>query len=315
MVADPHPAVVRPEPSAPRSLADWWNELWFTEVAPDIFAVLRILFGLLGCLSLVGLFDLPLFWSCDGLVASRGSSVCQSLTPAGVGWLYPGAVLCVSAISFVAMTIGYRTRLAVACAFVSVFLIAKWNDFPLSAAHQALRSILFCLVWADCGRVWSVDSWLNRSTAKQGTDERRVPVWPLRLMQIQVAAIYFVTGLWKVNNIMWRDGTALHYVFANPQFRRFAFFASPALDSWTTLATYGTLAWELGFAVLVLHPRTRRWVLTVGIVIHLGMWASLELGLFSWVMLASYVAFLDPEYIRRRLTGWPQPGVAAVVTD
>ena len=61
-----------------------------------------------------------------------------------------------SAISFAAMAVGYQTRLAVACAFGSIFLLAKWNDLPHSAAHQVLRSILFCLIWADCGRVWSV---------------------------------------------------------------------------------------------------------------------------------------------------------------
>ena len=97
-----------------------------------------------------------------------------------------------------------------------------------------------------------------------------------------------------------RSNASLTLALLNfPQFRRFPPLASPALDSWTTLATYATLAWELSFAFLVLHPRTRRWALALGIVIHLGMWATLELGPFSWIMVASYLAFADPDSIRR----------------
>jgi hypothetical protein len=273
-----------------------WDRFWFADVAPDIFSVLRILFGLLGCFSLLGLLDFPLFWSCQGLVASRGSSLCQSM-----GDLYPRSVLLFSVVSFVAMALGWYTRLAVVGAFASVFLIARWNNLPLSAAHQVLRTVLFCLVWADCGRTYSVDAWLARKNAPPAGGEPRTPIWPLRLLQIQVAAVYLVTGLWKLNSVMWRDGTALHYVFENPQFRRFAVLASPGWDSLTTWATYGTLAWELSFAFLVFHPRTRRGILAVSVVMHLGVWAALEVGPFSWMMMASYIAFLDPEDLRRRL--------------
>ena len=303
MAAALHPDAVRTWKTAGNSIVDWWNALWFTEVAPDIFAVLRILFGIVGCLSLVGLLDLPLFWSCGGLVASRDSSICQALTSAGFDWLFGYSVVCFSAMSFAAMAVGYHARLAVACAFGSVFLIAKWNNLPLSSAHQVLRSLLFCMLWVDCGQVWSVDAWLNRRKPSRHAAEQRVPIWPLRLIRLQVSAVYLISGLWKLDNVTWRDGSALHYVLENPQFRRFAFLASPALDSWTTLATYLTLAWELGFAFLVLHRRTRRWTLAVGIAIHLGMGAALELGPFSAVMLASYVAFLDPERLRTRLAG------------
>ena len=298
------------QPSASR-----WNAFWFTTVPPNVYAILRMLFGLAGLISLVGLGDLPLFWSCNGLVASSGSPTCAAFAGRGLAWVPGGAILAFAGLSFLAMLIGYRTRFAVCFAFASVFLIARWNDLPLSAAHQVLRAVLFCLIWADCGAIWSVDSWLARrndvrgaTTATQGT-----PIWPLQLLRIQVAAVYLVTALWKINNVAWQDGSALHYVFENPQFRRFAFLASPTLDAWTTGATYVTLAWELAFAFLVLHPRTRRWAIIVGILMHLGMWTALELGPFSWVMLASYVAFVDPESLATRLASVRHPRAAATL--
>jgi hypothetical protein len=288
------------------ALAERWNALWFTNIAPEIYSVLRILFGAAGAVSLLGLLDVELFWSCDGLVASRGGAVCEYATGAGVGWLPGAAVLGIAALSFAATAVGYHSTTAVVCAFGSISLMAAWNDLPMSAAHQVLRSLLFCLIWADCGRVWSIDAWRSRRGGRPLDAPIGVPIWPLRLVQIQVAAVYLVTGLWKLNNVMWRDGSAVHYVLQNPQFRRFALLSSPTWDVWTTLATYVTLAWELGFALLVFHPRTRRWALASGVVMHLGMWALLELGPFSLMMVASYAAFLDPAFVRRWL---PAPSV------
>jgi hypothetical protein len=290
--ADPHSETVTVPMG--RVMTERWNRFWFEEIPVEIYSILRMLFGVLGLLSVIGLLDLPLFWSCDGLVASRGSSLCQSW-----GNLYPYSILAGSLISFAAMAVGFYTRAAVICAFASVSLIARWNSLPLSSAHQVLRAFLFCLIWADCGKKWSFDAWLNRPS--ENDESNRGPIWPLRLFQIQVAAVYLITALWKINSVLWRDGSALHYIFQYPEFRRFPQLASPSLDSWTTVATYATLAWELGFAFLVLHPRTRRWALVLGIVSHLGMWATLELGPFSWIMVASYVAFVDPDWFHRRL--------------
>lgn len=295
-------------------MADRWNEFWFAEIPPDIYAALRITFAVLGCLTLIGLSDLRLFWSCDGLVASRDSSVCRSLVSLGLGWLPGYAALVYSAISFLMMAAGYKSRLSVVLAFVSLSSIARWNDLPLSAAHQVLRSLLFCLLWADCGQRWSVDAWLRGRNVRTPT-ERHVAIWPLRLIQIQIAGIYLITGLWKLENLAWRDGSALHYILQTPQFARFTMLGSPAWDAWTTGATYLTLGWELGFPLLVLHPLTRRWTLWLGVVLHLGMWATLELGLFSGVMIGSYIAFLDPDRLRAEIRRWGRLPVLARNTD
>jgi hypothetical protein len=63
--------------------------------------------------------------------------------------------------------------------------------------------------------------------------------------------------------------------------------------------TYVTLAWELGFVLLILNRRTRVITLWCGVAMHLAMAALLELGTFSAVMLVGYVAFADPARVRR----------------
>jgi Vitamin K-dependent gamma-carboxylase len=281
-----------------------WKAFWFEEVDSRIYALLRMLFGTAGCLSLVGLGNLGLLWSCDGLVPLRNHPMCAALIANKLSWL-PAIVLAGAAVSYVALALGYLSRLATLSAFVSIFLMSWWNPLPMSGAHQVLRTLLFPLLFVDTGRVWSLDAW-RRAGSVSPVPNAGSPIWPLRLIQIQVCLIYLVTGLWKLMNAAWRDGSAMHYVLQNNQFTR---FAVPALGISTTLLTYSVVAWEIGFAFLVLHHVTRKWVLAIGVLMHLGMWLVLELGPFSWIMLASYVAFLDRDWMTQKLqklqTHWP----------
>jgi len=67
------------------------------------------------------------------------------------------------------------------------------------------------------------------------------------------------------------------------------------LDPVLTVATYLTLAWEISFAFLVWHRWTRPIALVSGILVHLGIFMGMEVGSFSWVTVATYVAFVDPQ--------------------
>ena len=117
----------------------------------------------------------------------------------------------------------------------------------------------------------------------------------MRLIRFQVALIYFNAGLWKIFNPYWRDGSAVHYVVQSNVYRRLAHGMPLAFDQLVSVLTYATLVWELTFAFLLLFSRTRRIALIVGILIHLGMLSAIEVGPFHFVMLTSFLAFLEPE--------------------
>jgi hypothetical protein len=271
-----------------------WMRFWFREVPPHVFALMRILFGLLGCAMVLALSDVDAYWLPGGLVTGEALGLEERLH---IGWgqlagrlLFAGTLL-----AFVATTVGFRSRLTVALAFVATVLHATWNSLPLSAAHEVHRSVLFALMWADCGAVWSVDAWLagRRTRAAPGFDAVQ-PQWPLRIIQFQIALIYLNSGLWKLSSPLWRHGETLHYVLNSNVFRRYPAGLPASLVPAAMVMTYVVLAWELAFAPMMLFRFTRRVALATGVVLHLGMWTVLELGPFSHVMLASYCAFLDP---------------------
>jgi hypothetical protein len=66
---------------------------------------------------------------------------------------------------------------------------------------------------------------------------------------------------------------------------------------------------------MLLHRWTRRAALTLGVLMHVGMWATLDLGTFSFVMLASYIAFIPPERIERWLPGVSPRGALIPTTS
>ena len=67
--------------------------------------------------------------------------------------------------------------------------------------------------------------------------------------------------------------------------------------------TWGVLGVELAIGLLVWNRRARPWVLGAGVALHLGIELTLRVGFFSWVVLASYVAFVPPERAAR-LAAW-----------
>jgi uncharacterized membrane protein YphA (DoxX/SURF4 family) len=286
------------------SALDRWQRFWFTPVPAHGYALLRILFGAVGCATLIGLHDLAAFWSLDGIVPDEdgGLGLKAWLASHGLGVVGGQTLYFGSLVSFVGMTIGFRSGVTVPLSLAATLLQISWNSLPLSGAHVVVQAVLFCLIWADCGSVWSVDAWIERRRTGAVAPSPMYAIAPLRLIRFQIALVYLNTGLWKLYSPLWRDGSALHYVLSNNVFHRFPYSPPDSLSVLVTLTTYATLFWEITFPFMLLYGPTRRLALLVGVLMHLGMFVALEIGPFSLVMLAAYAAFLDPVVVPRLAT-------------
>jgi hypothetical protein len=246
-----------------------------------------------------------MYWPLDGLtpdVTTSSTWPKQWLLQQGLGTAAGWALYLSLWAIFIAMTVGFFSELAVFGAFVGQITVAHWNTLPLSAAHQLETVLLFCLLWAPTGRVWSVDEWWRRKRAL-ATPSGPVLVWPLMLMRCQVALIYFSSGLHKLAFSAWRDGSAVYWSLSLNDFHRIPWTIPPSAAPFLAMLAWGTLFFELLFPVLVFFKRTRTATLVAGIGLHVGLWATLELGPFSWVILASYISFLDPNRLSQVLPG------------
>ncbi len=137
---------------------------------------------------------------------------------------------------------------------------------------------------------------------------RIAPTFARRLFQIQVSLVYLGSACGKLLDADWRGGQVLLVRFATTA----DFWAARGvtLPPWLTLtlssalfaslAAKAAISTELFIALGAWFPRTRRLALWVGCWFHFSIEVSARVELFSWLMVASYLAFVTPEVRQRR---------------
>lgn len=191
-----------------------------------------------------------------------------------------------------AALVGFGTRVSVALAYASMFLLQERGPFIVFGADLVMRCVGLWLIFLSCGRVWSVDAWLRRRRGRAKVAE--IELWPLRAIQLQVALVYLVTGLLKLRAPPWQDGSAVYYalqvgdVGVDPVipwiFEQRALMA--ALD-------YGTLAIELAIPFMFLYRPLLPWAVFFGAAMHAGIALLMSIRFFGAAMFTGYLAFAE----------------------
>jgi hypothetical protein len=216
----------------------------------------------------------------------------------------------------VLVMIGLWTRPASIVGFVVPLAFQRHAPLALNSGDLLLRVIGFSVMLGDAGAALSIDR-LRAAPERFWIAPTRAP-WALRLIQLQLSIGYLVTVVWKLSGFTWRDGLATGYALQVENLRRFT--PPPVLYEnidLVHLATYGTLAVEVGVGVLVWSSRWRRYVIPFGVLLHVFIDVFLTVGFFSILMYGVYLSFapavrdvrtLLPAGLRARLTQpVPQP--------
>ena len=314
-----------------RSAWRTWVQLWDHREAPHSLALIRILLGLVVCWDLfwIGWLDLvvPLMATPDvggfsPALARPRPPLWFQWTPHTVesAWLLYGLLLG----SAIGWTTGTFTRLSM---LVFVLCSAQFEQILPNASRAIdtlIRNVLLILLFSESHRVASVDSWLR---AKWGGSSLAptIPAWPRHLIVLQLVIMYFLAGIQKFGVTWMPMGhfSALYLILqdATMAVRRFDFLAQPPWYQLTQVSTAITLLWEWSTPILLwsfwcrhTHDRPGRlrawtlrfqphlWWAGVGVIFHILIAATLQLGIFPWAMLALYVAFIHPNQLPATLT-------------
>lgn len=287
-----------------------WNRFWFAPQSTAPVEVIRIVFGVLATawmLSLVPVLD-P-FFGADGVITARqlpaGGWTLFTLT---LGTPFVWVMWVAGLLAAVALTVGFRTRVAALVVFVVMMSVTRSAPLAFNAGDALLRILAFYVLLMPAGSAVSVDRW-RADRANVWSFPRRAP-WALRLAQIQLSVIYISTVWEKAGGAHWRDGTAVSYAVRIGEVSRVP-VPSFVTDSLllTQLATYGTLAGELAVGVLVWNRTARPYVLAIGVLLHLSIELTLAVGFFSMAIVTLYLAFLPPERAEQVLR-WVRDRVA-----
>lgn len=287
--------VVGVQPWLPRPLAKWsW---WTRPIRAEVYAVLRIATAAVLLLD-QGLTMLPHLGSLYG----GGSAGAPSL----FAWMFerpnmhwsllqgvndPQAVALLFYVwmaATIGLLVGWNTRLCSIVVWVLAVSFTNLNVYAINAGDHIRGMVLLYLMLTPCGAVWSID-------ACNETSDGRVCVahpWALRLLLIQLAFMYCASGLCKLSGYNWLAGNSLHYVMRDLSLTRFSAEVLPMPYWITQLATWSVLFWEISFPVLYCFRRTRLLALVAGVMMHAGIFVTMELGCFPLYLLAVYGALL-----------------------
>lgn len=274
----------------------FWDRFWFAPTSVATLAVLRIAFGLIMFAWAVAVTpDVLSFFSSHGVLPEHPA--------AGAKWgllaLYGSDIAVVGVVvmllaSSVCLTLGYRTRMAAALAWVALMSLTRRDPFVFNSGDALLRNIALFIALAPSGDALSLDRW---RTARESfwTFPARAP-WALRLVQVQISMVYLFTVWAKARGERWFGGTAV-----SESLRVGDLIRLPLPDALTdsvllaNLLTFGTLAVELALALFIWNRRWRPYLIVAGIALHLFIEITFALGFFSVVMIASYIAFVPED--------------------
>ncbi|MBU6455711.1 MAG: DUF393 domain-containing protein [Cyanobacteria bacterium REEB67] len=289
-----------------------WNKFWFEPTSPVAMAIFRIIFGLIILEDFViHLYpDFALFYLSNSLIpikdmiglfwGSENLFDAMLLLPPGDQWIWGAYWVLVSAA--VCLTLGLFTRVSAWVVFFLLMSFSSHFELNQNSGDNYIRIVAMCVALSNCGDALSLDN-LRRSLKKDwrvtGFGARLSAPWAQRLIMVQLCIAYFHTWYCKIKGERWNDGTAVYYAVRYDDLIRFPM--PHFLDNLPVyqILTWGTLVVEFALWSLIWYRPTRYWVLLIGIALHLGIEYSMNLPMFEWAFMCTYILFIYPEDLTR----------------
>jgi hypothetical protein len=158
------------------------------------------------------------------------------------------------------------------------------------------------VILSRAGDYASLDAWRRQRRSRGRAPSGVAPAWPMRLLQIHVAAMYFHAGFARIDDPGWLRGDVLFEALARTLFSRFdldLFPLQPAL----VLLSYAVFLLEPAAALLLWIPRLRTLCALALMAMHVVLEVLTNVGWWNYIMLAGLLAFLPPPWLDRLLPG------------
>jgi len=273
----------------------------FGKGGAETLGLLRIVFGAIAfCVLVIQLPFLLDYYGDRGLLPREALKLWQwrwlpeplsNLTNFQMQLLF-----CLVMLSAVTTTLGLFTRFSTIVLFVGIMFFHNRNPLILNSGDTLLRLVLLYLAISSCGMSYSLDRWRAQKAGRFKLKE--ISLLPQRLIQIQIALVYF-SAIWhKAQGPLWREGTVTWYVSRLEELHRFSLPPFLMTETAAFLSTWGTLAVQLAFCTLVWFKPYRNLVLFAGLMLHLGIEYAMNIPFFGLITVSCYLAFFRPEEVR-----------------
>ena len=285
-----------------KSVRQQLDQWLFHAGSPYTMAAFRIVFGLAIFIAQVMLWpDVAYFYSDEGVLPREflftfQNDVLWSLLHLGGSLSFVFGMYLLLLVVIVAVIVGCFTRLSSILLFVLIVSFRQRNPLIANSGDQLVAIVSFWLMFADAGRVWSVDSFWARGKVVSGEWSR---TWVLRCLQVQLCFVYGCSAIQKLTVAEWVNGEALYYVLANPSLWYHSLPASVLDHPWLyRMMTYGTLTFELAYPLLIWHRTWWPVMIVSAVFFHLFIMFFMGIPFFSLYMISMQVLFLGVMFVR-----------------
>ncbi len=267
---------------------------WFLPVDSRCYSLVRVCYAVAAIVNLSVLFPhRSSFFGSSGMVVQKHFSLATPsilfLTQEASEITMLFALVCMAMLS---LLIGFHSRVALAiCCLWHVSVHVALG--PMSSGFDSvLRIYGFILL------ISPMPGGIKESI--RGRERPVVPAYGIRLMQLQLCAIYWCTVLPKWLNETWRSGEYLWY-FLNSSFSSVPHAFTVEYALLLKYGTWGTLVFESTIPLILLCGKTRRLGLFLGFLFHAGIALLSSLYLFSVAMIPAYASFFCcSDFTKRR---------------
>ena len=207
--------------------------------------------------------------------------------------LFQTLLFFVAGTAAVMMMVGYRTQLVTLVSWLLLVSLHTRNPLILNAGDKYLALLTFWGIFLPLGEMWSLDA--KRRDVACGMTVISLATFA---MYLQIAFVYVSTALLKNGSEAWQTGDAIRLALSKDFIvtgcgQRLLEY--PAL---LQVLTRATLYLELfaPLAILLSRGWLRMGVVAVLVMFHLVLAICFTIGLFPYVCIVAFVAFLPAKF-------------------
>lgn len=304
-----------------------WNRFWFSAVDPRLICLMRLAVGLLllyiyGTLAPSAMDYLgPRGWIDQqaihqlSLPDDQGWAELDGWTPSL--WFLTGSeprarlLYVYLLLAIVSFTAGFCSRLSNLLVLIGHLSAVHRGSVFSYGVDNVLAMLLLYMLLAPTGSRYSLDAWIagrRGRTGKATGDPAGASVGAnlaLRCIQLHMCVIYLCSGLSKLQGQYWWDGTAVWDVIMSNEIHFFdlrwvAQIGEFGVVTLSLFASFFTLAYEIGFPLLVWNRRLRPVFLLSAVLLHGGIAAMMGLWAFGSAMIIGCSSFVPLEWLPER---------------
>lgn len=300
------------------NLSTCWNKLWFKDNDGLQIEIIRFSIGCLLLINYVGITpDIIDFYSNNGWIslASISGNVNFSWVFSIHYWLsepwhYFGfhGVFLLACLFF---TVGYKTKWIKWLVLIGHLSYINRNPAIIYGVDNILASLVLLLCLAPIGSNFSVDALKIKYRKKLNNLNAAlsftISPWGFactRMIQLQMATLFFFSAVDKLKGDTWWSGDALWIALNNFEFTNVPIMWLAEHYWIANLMNYSTLVIEIAFTFLIWGKPTRPYFLSAALLLHAGIAVLMGLYLFAAVMAVGHFAFIRTEWILNALSYW-----------